>query len=88
MRPVSVKGSKTISRGSMKQYNIGVSFERIAIDNANPFPSIEYNNKYILDATDYFSKLPEADAIPNQEASKVAREFVENLFKGFRVPIE
>jgi hypothetical protein len=56
----------------MHQYNFGAPFERIAIDVAGPFPRIEKGNRYLLIAMDYFTKWPEACAIPDQEASTVA----------------
>src|SRR3978361_2553900 len=54
----AIKGPRTRSRGPMKQYNVGLPFERIAIDVAGPFPESERGKKYILIAMDYFSKWP------------------------------
>jgi hypothetical protein len=54
-------GPRTRNRGQMHQYNVGAPFERIAIDVAGSFPR-----------SGYFTKLPEAHAIPYQEASTVA----------------
>jgi RNase H-like domain found in reverse transcriptase/Reverse transcriptase (RNA-dependent DNA polymerase)/Integrase zinc binding domain/Integrase core domain/gag-polyprotein putative aspartyl protease len=82
------KGPKTRSRGRMRQYNVGAPFERIAIDVAGPFPTSDQGNKYILVATDYFSKWPEAFAIPNQEAVTVAEVLVNNIFCRYGVPLE
>lgn len=82
------KGPITRSRGYMKQYNVGAPFERIAIDVAGPFPQTENGNKYILVAMDYFSKWPEVYAMPNQEATTVARVLVDNLVCRFGVPLE
>lgn len=82
------KGPTTRSRGHMKQYNVGAPFERIAIDVAGPFPQTEDGNKYVLVAMDYFSKWPEVYAIPNQEATTVARVLVDNLVCRFGVPLE
>lgn len=76
------------TRGKMKQYISGAPFERIAIDVAGPFPKTNDGNKYILVAIDYFSKWPEAYAIPNQEASTVAKVLVDNMFTRFGVPLE
>jgi len=72
----------------MKQYNVGLPFERLAIDVAGPFPETNRGNKYILVAIDYFSKWPEMFAISNQEASTVADILVKNVFSRFGVPLE
>ena len=84
----ATKGPQTRSRGQLKQYNVGAPFERIAIDIAGPFPVTKDGNKYILVAMDYFSKWPEAYAIPNQEAVTVAQVLVDNLICRFGVPLE
>jgi len=39
--------------------------ERVAIDVLGPLPETNQGNKYILIAMDYFSKWPEAYALPN-----------------------
>lgn len=69
-----------------KQYNVEVSFERIAFDVTGPFPTTANDNKYILVAMNYFSKGPGAYVTPNQEASSMAQARVDNtLVCRFRV---
>jgi hypothetical protein len=63
----------------MHQYIVGAPFERIAIDVTGPFPLSDEGNRYILIVMDYFTKLPEVYAIPNQEASIVAEVLVANF---------
>ncbi|UYV65170.1 K02A2.6-like, partial [Cordylochernes scorpioides] len=87
-RCAASKEPKTRSRGVMREYNMGAPFERIAIDVAGPFPVTEGGNKYILVAMDYFTKWPEAYAIPNQEATTVAKVLMDNLICRFGVPLE
>jgi transposase InsO family protein len=70
----------------MRQY-VGVPFERIAIDVAGPFPRSDQENGYLLIAMDYFTKWPEAYAIPNQETATVAEALVTNFCR-FGVPRE
>jgi hypothetical protein len=72
----------------MYQYNVGAPFERIAIDVAGPFPLSDQGNGYLLIAMDYFTKWPEAYALPNQEASTVAEALVTNFFCRFGIPRE
>lgn len=84
----SRKGPKTRSRGKMKEYVVGYPFERIAIDVMGPLPTTRSGNKYILVAIDYFSKWPEAYAIPNQEAKTIAETLINNLISRFGTPLE
>jgi hypothetical protein len=49
----------------MQQYNVGVPFERIAIDVTGPFPWNDQGNRYLLITVDYFTKWPEAYTVPN-----------------------
>ncbi|XP_063215566.1 retrovirus-related Pol polyprotein from transposon 412 isoform X1 [Bacillus rossius redtenbacheri] len=76
------------SRGKMQAYNVGAPFERIAIDIAGPFPKTKDGNRYILVVMDYFSKWPEAYALPNQEATTIADTLVNNFICRFGVPME
>ena len=62
--------------------------KRVAIDVLGPLPETESGNKYILIAMDYFSKWPEAYALPNQEAVTVANVLVSQFFSRFGVPAE
>jgi hypothetical protein len=79
------RGPRTRNRGHMHQYNVGVPFERIAIDVAGPFPRSNQGNRYLLIAKDYFTKCPEAYAIPDQEASTVANALVTNFLCRFGI---
>jgi transposase InsO family protein len=72
----------------MHQYNVGAPFERIAIDVAGVFLLSDQGNRYLLIAMDYFTKRPEAYAIPNQEASTIAEALVTNFFCRFTIPRE
>ena len=62
--------------------------ERVAVDILGPLPTSTQGNKYVLIATDYFTKWPEAYPIPNQEAVTVARCLVNQFFSRFGVPLE
>lgn len=82
------KGPRMRTRGSMRRYNVGVPFERIAIDVAGPFPESTRGNKYVLVAMDYFTKWPEVYAIPNQEATTISDVLIANWISRFGVPME
>ncbi|CAI5680320.1 unnamed protein product [Oreochromis niloticus] len=45
-------------------------------------------NRYVLVAMDYFTKWPEAYAVPNQSATTTAERLVEEMFARFGVPAE
>ena len=50
--------------------------EVVAVDIMGPFPERNNGNSYVLVAGDYFTRWTEAYAIPNQEATTVARRVV------------
>jgi hypothetical protein len=72
----------------MHKYTFGAPFESFAIDVAGPFPLSDQGNRYLLIVMEYFTKWPEAYALPNQEASSVAEALVTNFFCRFRIPRE
>lgn len=60
--------------------------ERVAVDVMGPLPRSDRGNRYVLSAIDYFTKWPEAYAIPDQEAETVADALVGGLISRFGVP--
>lgn len=56
----------------MKSYIMGARFERIASDNAGPFPLTDREIAYILVIDDYFTKFTEVYPIRDMEAETVA----------------
>ena len=58
------------------------------MDILGPLPESESGNKYLLLVADYFTKWPEAYALPNQEAITVAEVFVREYVCRFGVPLE
>lgn len=73
-------------RAPLQTYNVGAPLERVALDILGPLPESDRGNKYILVIGDYFSKWMEAFAIPNQEATTVARVFVDEFVASFAIP--
>jgi hypothetical protein len=72
----------------MHPYNVGAPFERMVIDVAGPFLLGDQGNRYLLIAMDYFTKWPEAYAIPNKEVSTIAKALVRNFLCRFGIPRE
>ena len=60
--------------------------QMVATDIMGPFPVSTNGNKYVLVASDYFTRWVEAYAIPNQEATTVAEKLVNNMFCHFGLP--
>ena len=83
----SRKGPPKKIRAPMAQYNVASPMERLAVDVMGPLPVTESGNRYLLIAMDYFSKWPEAYALPNQEATTVAEVLVKELVCRFGVPL-
>ena len=77
------KFSTRARKGPMQKYQMGMPMERIALDISGPRPVTKNGNKFILVATDHFTKFSEAWAIPDQEARTVARTFVTQLVTRF-----
>ncbi|CAB0007774.1 unnamed protein product, partial [Nesidiocoris tenuis] len=75
-------------RAPLHQVALGNAFDRMGVDILGPFPKTARGNKFVLVAVDYFTKWPEAIALPNQEAGTVAEALVENVFSRVGVPLE
>ena len=76
------------SHGQRKQYNSNASFERIAMNVADPFPYSQLGNKYVSVVMDNFSKWLKVYVIPKQGAGTVADVFINNWVSRYGVPIE
>ena len=84
----SRKGPAKKPRAKMQQYNVGAPMERIALDILGPLPQSATGNKYIVIIADYFTKWPEAFAVPDQEATTVANLLVREFVCRYGVPLE
>ncbi len=62
--------------------------ERIGVDILGPFPITEAGNRFVLVTMDYFTKWPEAYAVPDQSASTTVQRLVDKIFARFEVPDE
>ena len=88
----SRKGAYKSGKAPMKQYNVGLPMERIAIDFMGPFNrTIPQNGnapkRYLMVIGDYFTKWTEAIPLENLEAKTVARALIDNFISRFGVPL-
>ena len=58
---------------------VGQPFDRLGMDIVGPLPRSKNGNAYIMVATEYLTKWPEARAIPNAKASLVVLFFYEDI---------
>ena len=72
----------------MGQYNFGMPMECVALDILGPLPLSESENQYLLIVADDFTKWPEAYALPNQEATTVAKVLVNVMIYRLGVLLE
>ncbi|KAG1963495.1 retrotransposable element [Pimephales promelas] len=82
------KGPSQRSHAPLQQYLVGAPMERIGVDILGPFPITDAGNRFVLVAMDYFTKWPEAYAVPDQSASTTAQRLVDEMFARFGVPDE
>ncbi len=81
------KGPSGRSHASLQQFPVGALMERVAVDAVGPLPRSTKGNCYVLSASDYFSRWPEAYALPDQEAETVLDALLEGMFSHFGVPV-
>ncbi len=79
------KGPSRRSHAPLQQYLVGAPMERIGVDILGPFPVTEAGIRFVLVAMDYFTKWPEAYAVPDQSASTTAQRLVDEMFARFGV---
>lgn len=82
------KGPTRRSHAPLQQYQVGAPMERVGVDILGPFPTTDQGNRYVLVAMDYFTKWPEAYAVPDQSAATTAERLVSEMFCRFGVPEE
>jgi len=58
---------------------VGQPFDRLGMDIVGPLPVTKRGNAYIVVATEYLTKWPEACALPNAKASSVVSFFYEDI---------
>ena len=71
---------KPATKKNQAPLEVGYPLQVVAVDILGPLPESEESNNYVLVAADYFTKWVEAYAIPNQEATTVARKLIDETF--------
>ena len=74
------------ARAPLKNVITGYPMQLVAMDIVGPFPESPAGNTYILVIADYFTRWTEAYALPNQEATTVAKKLVDEFFFRFSPP--
>ena len=71
--------AKTGKQNELFPIPISAPWERVGIDFVGPFPETTQGNKYIITAIDYFTRWPEARAVPTATSKEAAKFIYEEL---------
>ncbi len=63
-------------RAFLQTITVGYPLQMMAMDLLGPLPESKAGNSYVLVVADYFTHWMEVSALPNQEASAVAKALV------------
>ncbi|KAK6304839.1 hypothetical protein J4Q44_G00254250 [Coregonus suidteri] len=77
------KGPPGRSHAQLQQFPAGAPMERVGVDVVGPFPTTDSGNRWVLTAMDYFTKWPEAYALPDQEAETIVDALTAGMFSRF-----
>ena len=80
------KRLKTRRKEPLHPIQVGRAFEQIGIDLVGPLSITTQNNRYIIVATDYLTKWPEARAVPDAGANTLAKFIFEEIICRHRTP--
>src|SRR5260364_430098 len=80
------KRGKSKKKEPLHPIQVGRAFERVGIDLVGPLPITPRNNRYIIVATDYLTRWPEAKAVPDAGAETLAKFIFEEIVCRHGVP--
>ena len=79
---------RQITKQPLHPIKVGQPFDKIVIDLVGPCKVTKKRNRYIAVAIDPLTKWPEAKAIPNKEASIIAKFIFEEIICRYGCPKE
>ena len=82
----SRKAPSTRSRAPLTTIKTGYPLQIVAMDIMGQFPNYSQGNRYILVASDYFTRWVEAFGIPDQLSTTVAHRLTNKFFSRFGLP--
>src|SRR5437762_13295507 len=80
------KRSKNKRKEPLHPIQVGRAFERIGIDLVGSLTITKQNNRYIIVATDYLTRWPEAKAVLDADAKTLAKFIFEDIVCRHGVP--
>ena len=83
----STKSPYRAPRAPMGRMQVGEPLDRLSVDFLGPLPVTPRNNRYILLATDHFSKWVEIMAVPDQTAKTCANKLPNEVVARYGCPL-
>ncbi len=80
------KSPRNAKKAPLLPIPVGNAFERVAVDVLGPFPPSGKGNRYIVVFSDYLTRWCEAFAVPNAEATVIARLLVDEIITRHGAP--
>ncbi|VDM02594.1 unnamed protein product [Schistocephalus solidus] len=73
-----IKPPRQLNRAALQPILTGYPNERVGVDLVGPLPPSVRGNRYILVMVDFFTKMAEAEPLPNMSADTVAQAIFNN----------
>ena len=80
------KTPRNKSKAPLLPIPIEGAFDRLAVDILGPFPVSDNGNRYIAVFSDYYTRWPEAFALPSTEAPRIAQLLVDEILSRHGAP--
>ena len=80
------KTPRNKSKAPLLPIPIEGAFDRLAVDILGPFPVSDNGNRYIAGFSDYYTRWPEAFALPSTEAPRIAQLLVDEILSRHGAP--